>query len=96
MGGARACALRVAVRCDARVEAGTRGLAAGRARASFAMGLRILRQTEQALTYLAPTPVKVPYREFEGVIMCEGTGRGMSTPKNDPKARSHRRGTHKS
>ena len=41
MGGARACALRVAVRCEARVEVGTRGLAAGRARASFAMGLRI-------------------------------------------------------
>jgi len=40
VGGARACALRVAVRCDARVEAGARGLAAGRARASFAMGLR--------------------------------------------------------
>ena len=40
MGGARACALRVAVRCDARVEAGARGLAAGRARASCVMGLR--------------------------------------------------------
>ena len=39
-GGARACALRVAVRCDARVEAGARGLAAGRARASCVMGLR--------------------------------------------------------
>ena len=39
-GGARACALRVAVLCDARVEAGARGLAAGRARASCVMGLR--------------------------------------------------------
>jgi len=41
VGGARACALRVAVRCDVCVEAGTRGLAAGRERASCATGLRI-------------------------------------------------------
>ena len=51
---------------------------------------------EHLLTYLAPTPVKVPYREFEGVIMYEGAGRGMWTQNNEPKSRSHRRGTHKS
>ena len=48
MGGARACALRVAVRCEARVEVGTRGLAAGRARASFAMGLSSLEKRKYA------------------------------------------------
>ena len=37
MGGARACELRVAVRCDARVEAGRRGFAAGQ----VALGLHV-------------------------------------------------------
>jgi hypothetical protein len=58
VGGARACALRVAVRCEARVEVGTRGLAAGRARASFAMGLRIFhRESNKGITLstVAPT-----------------------------------------
>jgi hypothetical protein len=67
VGGARACALRVAVRCDARVEAGTRGLAAGRARASCAMGLRTFfwdKYKSKVHEETEPVEDKVPLAEY--------------------------------
>ena len=76
-GGARACALRVAVRCDARVEAGARGLAAGRARASCVTGLRIYSH----LTNPAPRTPYAPSRSVSPLIslpVCKNSSHSPS------------------
>ena len=84
-GGARACALRVAVRCDVRVEAGARGLAAGRARASCVTGLRIFHITGQEATSTEMTACEMASgREQErrsGVNGC-------ATPSGAPRQES--------
>ena len=72
-GGARACALRVAVRCDARVEAGERGLAAGRARASCVTGLRIFCCHTQNHTAVRSVRVRRSVGPDHAAAACEVT-----------------------
>ena len=88
-GGALACELRVAVRCDARVEleAGARGLAAGRARASCVTGLRIYSLITMhtycvaaAITsHLAPPTTQVSEATAQTGVIAQGYMTGVRT-----------------